>query len=212
MRPYHGPQSVDTRHLLRVVGPGRPSQLNEQRADDRLRGERVVRCSTGAVARRPTSASRGSTCASSGLCSRQPARGLTTECVALQQRGPTGRDNKSNRAASTPHTLRRRRKQARGLRWPQCYFDEPVPGEGLLAQGRLAVVATMVDGLLHVFGPSAALLARARIWRLAVEQRRQLGPRGLLGRVSVGQPRSQPREDLCAVACRRLFEQHGGVC
>jgi len=88
-------------------------------------------------------------------CKQQPA--ATGPGVALQQRGPTGRDNKSNRAASTPHTLRRRRKQARGLRWPQCYFDEPVPGEGLLAQGRLAVVATMVDGLLHVFGPSAAL-------------------------------------------------------
>jgi len=37
--PDHGAQSVDTRHLrLRLVGPGRPSYLDEQRADDRVRG------------------------------------------------------------------------------------------------------------------------------------------------------------------------------
>jgi hypothetical protein len=35
-----------------------------------------------AIAQRPTSTSRGSTCASSGLCSRQPARAVTVECVA----------------------------------------------------------------------------------------------------------------------------------
>ena len=93
MRPYHGPQSVDTRHLLRVVGPGRPSQLNEQRADDRFRGEPIVRCSIEAIARPPTSTSRGSTCASSGPCSRPPARGTTAECVGIgvAERRPGGR-------------------------------------------------------------------------------------------------------------------------
>ena len=48
----------------------------------RNRGEPVVRSSTEAIARRPTATSRGSTCASSGPCSRPPAHGRTAECVA----------------------------------------------------------------------------------------------------------------------------------
>ena len=48
----------------------------------RERGEPVVRSPTKAMARRPTATSRGSTCASSGPCSRPPARGTTAECVA----------------------------------------------------------------------------------------------------------------------------------
>jgi hypothetical protein len=50
----------------------------------RFRGEPVVRCPIEAIVRRPTSISRGSTCASSGLCSRPPAHGPTAECVALR--------------------------------------------------------------------------------------------------------------------------------
>ena len=50
----------------------------------RNRGEPVVRRPTEAIARRPTATSRGSTCASSGPCSRPPAHGRTAECVALQ--------------------------------------------------------------------------------------------------------------------------------
>ena len=52
------------------------------RPRDRKRGEPVVRCPTEAIARRPTSTSRGSTCASSRPCSRPAARGTTAECVA----------------------------------------------------------------------------------------------------------------------------------
>jgi len=46
---------------------GRP-----RRSRDWFRGEPVVRCSTEAIARRPTSTSHGSTCASSAPCSRPP--------------------------------------------------------------------------------------------------------------------------------------------
>jgi hypothetical protein len=45
-------------------------------------GEPVVRCPTEAIAGRPTSTRRGSTCASSGASSRPLARGATAECVA----------------------------------------------------------------------------------------------------------------------------------
>ena len=55
-------------------------------AGARFRGEPVVRCPTEAIAGRPTSTSRGSTCASSGPCSRRPARGTTAECVAKEWR------------------------------------------------------------------------------------------------------------------------------
>ena len=60
----------------------RSSALARRR--DPSRGEPVVRCPTEAIARRPTSTSRGSTRASSGLCSRPPARGTTTESVARE--------------------------------------------------------------------------------------------------------------------------------
>ena len=54
-------------------------------ADERVRGEPVVRCPTEAIARRPTSTSRGSTRASSGPCSRPAARDTTAECVAKRE-------------------------------------------------------------------------------------------------------------------------------
>ena len=57
-------------------------------AGDCLRGEPVVRCPTEAIARRPTTSSRGSTCASSGPCSRPPALGPTAECVAKRYSEP----------------------------------------------------------------------------------------------------------------------------
>jgi hypothetical protein len=47
------------------------------------RGEPIVIRPTKAIARRTTAPSRGSTCASSGRCSRPPARGTTAESVAL---------------------------------------------------------------------------------------------------------------------------------
>ena len=68
------------------------------RRDYRNRGEPVVRSPTEAIARRPTATSRGSTCASSGPCSRPPARGTTAECVANQQCSPM--TYKSSSAAS----------------------------------------------------------------------------------------------------------------
>jgi hypothetical protein len=47
-----------------------------------LHGEPVVRCPPEAIARRRTSTSRGSTCASSGPCCRAATRDTTAECVA----------------------------------------------------------------------------------------------------------------------------------
>jgi hypothetical protein len=58
---------------------------HRRRAGESFRGEPVVRSPTEAIAGRPRSARRGSTCASSGPCSRPPVRGATAECVANRQ-------------------------------------------------------------------------------------------------------------------------------
>jgi hypothetical protein len=60
-------------------------RCRQHRPRDRKRGEPVVRSPTDAIARRPTSTSRGSTCASCGPCSRPGARDTTAECVANQK-------------------------------------------------------------------------------------------------------------------------------
>jgi hypothetical protein len=53
-----------------------------RRRDARNHAKPAARCPREAVVRRLTSTSRGSACASSGLCSRPAGRGETTECVA----------------------------------------------------------------------------------------------------------------------------------
>jgi hypothetical protein len=64
------------------------------------RGEPVVRSPTEAIARRPTARSRGSTCASSGRCSRPPARGTTGERVANRSRASRVPNHVSDHAAT----------------------------------------------------------------------------------------------------------------
>ena len=59
-----------------------------------FRGEPIARCPT-AIARRATSTLRGSTCASSGPCSRPAARDTAAECVALRKRRPSGRESRA---------------------------------------------------------------------------------------------------------------------
>ena len=65
-----------------------------------IRGEPVVRSPTEAIARRPTARSRGSTCASSGRCSRPPARGTTGERVANRSRASRVPNHVSDHAAT----------------------------------------------------------------------------------------------------------------
>ena len=57
-------------HAAVTIAPKRSSALRHP--GDRSRGEPPARCPTKAAARRPTSASRRSACASSGRCSRPP--------------------------------------------------------------------------------------------------------------------------------------------
>ena len=88
------------------------------RRDYRNRGEPVVRSPTEARARRPTSTSRGSTCASSGPCGRPPAHGRTAECEANQQ----------------PDALQ---KQQRGLRrQPRAVRLAHHPGDAVVRRAR----------------------------------------------------------------------------
>jgi hypothetical protein len=62
-------------------------------AGERSRGEPVVKRPSEAIARRPKSTSRGSTCASSGPCSRPAAHGTTAVCVAKRLCGLTRADD-----------------------------------------------------------------------------------------------------------------------
>ena len=71
------------------------------RRDNSGRGERVVRCPTEAVPRRPTSTSGGSTCASSGPCNRPAVSGPTVECVGIAAA-------RSERARERKHSCRTR--------------------------------------------------------------------------------------------------------
>jgi hypothetical protein len=84
-------------------------------------GEPVVRCPTEAIARHRTSTPRGSTCASSGPCSRPAARVATAECVSwnstsrpceahhgsLPESGPGGTTSSTRRACCSSSLSRR---------------------------------------------------------------------------------------------------------
>jgi len=79
---------------------GRRRSRGRARPDDPDRGEPVVRSPTEAIARRPTARSRGSTCSSSGRCSRPPARGTTGERVANRSRASRVPNHVSDHAAT----------------------------------------------------------------------------------------------------------------
>jgi hypothetical protein len=78
--PTTGPSLRDGRR--RRLRERRMQPSRRPRPRDWKRGGPIVRRPTKAIVRRPTVTSRGSTCASSGPCSRPPARGTTAECVA----------------------------------------------------------------------------------------------------------------------------------
>ena len=92
VRPARGESQDHARRRRLRPGshpPPVPRRATAGARGDRNRGEPAVRCPTEAIARRPTSTSRGSTCASSGPCSRPRARGTTAECVAKHKPAPT---------------------------------------------------------------------------------------------------------------------------
>jgi hypothetical protein len=87
-----------------------------------FRGKAVAQCPTKAAARRLTSASRGSTCASSGLCCRPPraARQLSAwQCKSPAVGGRGDRDVAIAIVSATP-TSRRKRLSARPTAGREC--------------------------------------------------------------------------------------------
>jgi hypothetical protein len=100
-RPRGLASSLRPSQPVRVARAKRAATMPRRR--DRVRGRTRSQIPTEAIARRPTSTSRGATCASSGACSRQPGRALT----AAHRDGAFGeweeRRSPSRDALSSPH-------------------------------------------------------------------------------------------------------------
>jgi hypothetical protein len=82
---------------------------------DRVHAKPAARCPREAVVRRLTSTSRGSACASTGLCSRPRHAGETTECVANQESHARSKQQREDP------------RQLRPVRLAHCPGDPVVP-------------------------------------------------------------------------------------
>ena len=150
-----------------------------------MRGKPGVSCPIKAVARRLPSASRGSACASSGVCSRPAARGKTSECVAKRSCGCGARDDCSWRDARDVQAVRRCLARRRPELVRACGRLHTAPGSG--SERASAASVTL---LLHRGERRERGLRRRAVFRSAGRMRPS---------------RRAPREPSCSSEARAIW-------